>query len=194
MFNNHILLENDIMNLHSLSKVLKCDKILYDRNYINQIIGIGPDFSYYQTISGFDLDLTNNNIIVNVLDIKNMSKSPQPTNVFTDMESVNYIKFRVDFCRGNITDDNIYYRDDNFQDNIGYKELMASSSTDGATCINLDNDWIYLSKSALPTNKSDKLILTTYNINDNYPYRIIRLTIMKPKGVIIDQYSLYLTN
>ena len=35
--------QSDIESLLSISKLLKCDKILYDRNYVNPIIGVGPE-------------------------------------------------------------------------------------------------------------------------------------------------------
>jgi len=67
---------DDINSLLSISKVLKCDRIIYDATQPYSILGVGPDNSYIQRIIGLQVELPEycNGIMFNVLEMKNLAK------------------------------------------------------------------------------------------------------------------------
>ena len=191
------LSQSDIESLLSISKLLKCDKILYDRNYINSIIGVGPERSYFQTTSYMiDLDPSINNLLVNSLDLKNLSKATDgaditKTNVpVFDWDTV-YIKSCMNSLREYQIDDNIIARTDEFHNTNDYNELMAGSASTGAFRINVGGYMIDIPKSAIPTLKSDHVVATVYNA-PNKDFNVLRFKITKRNGIIVNQSMLFL--
>ena len=191
------LSQSDIESLLSISKLLKCDKILYDRNYINPIIGVGPEKSYFQTTSYMiDLDPSINNLLVNSLDLKNLSKATDgvditKTNVpVFDWDTV-YIKSCMNSLREYQVDSNIIAKDDNFHESNCYSELMAGSASTGACRINVDRYLIDIPKSAMPTLKSDHVEAIVYEV-PNRNFNVLRFKITKRNGIIVNQSMLFL--
>lgn len=195
----------DIESLLSISKLLKCDKILYDRNYINPIIGIGPERSYFQTTS-YMVDLGSNidNLLVNAIDLKNLDKitqlEPSKDNpeiaVLKQVVSVLdydtlYIKRCMDQLRSYQIDDNIIARSDEFHTTDSYNELMGGSASTGAFRINVGGYLIDIPKAAMPTLKSDHVEATIYKApGENY--NILRFKITKRNGILVNQSMLFL--
>jgi len=145
------LSQSDIESLLSISKLLKCDKILYDRNYVNPIIGVGPEKSYFQTKS-FMVDLSPhiNNLLVNISDLKNISKITQLEPAKDNPEiaihkpvvsvfnwDAEYVKACMNSLREYQIDDNIIARTDEFHNTEYYNELMAGSASTGASRISV---------------------------------------------------------
>nr|DAN41417.1 MAG TPA: hypothetical protein [Caudoviricetes sp.] len=191
------LSQSDIESLLSISKLLKCDKILYDRNYINSIIGVGPERSYFQTTSYMiDLDPSINNLLVNSLDLKNLSKATDgaditKTNVpVFDWDTV-YIKSCMNSLREYQVDSHIIAKDDNFHESNCYSELMAGSASTGACRINVDKYLIDIPKSAMPTLKSDHVEAIVYEV-PNRNFNVLRFKITKRNGIIVNQSMLFL--
>ena len=191
------LSQSDIESLLSISKLLKCDKILYDRNYINSIIGVGPERSYFQTTSYMiDLDPSINNLLINSLDLKNLSKATDgaditKTNVpVFDWDTV-YIKSCMDSLREYQVDSRIIAKDDNFHESNCYSELMAGSASTGACRINVDKYLIDIPKSAMPTLKSDHVEAIVYEV-PNRNFNVLRFKITKRNGIIVNQSMLFL--
>lgn len=194
------LTQSDIESLLSISKLLKCDKILYDRTYINPIIGIGPEKSYFQTTSYMvDLSPHLDNLLIDVSDLKNIDKitqlQPSIENpeiavhqpvVSSYREDVIQMQYIMDILRKHQIDENISIRDENFHDNFSYKELMNSSASSGACRLIIGGYYIDLPKSAIPTVKSDKVEATVYNVA-GARQSILRLKITKRNGIIINQ-------
>lgn len=191
------LSQSDIESLLSISKLLKCDKILYDRNYINSIIGVGPERSYFQTTSYMiDLDPSINNLLINSLDLKNLSKATDgaditKTNVLVFDWDTLYIKSCMDSLREYQVDSHIIARDDNFHESNCYSELMAGSASTGACRINVDKYLIDIPKSAMPTLKSDHVEAIVYEV-PNKNFNVLRFKITKRNGIIVNQSMLFL--
>ena len=191
------LSQSDIESLLSISKLLKCDKILYDRNYINSIIGVGPERSYFQTTSYMiDLDPSINNLLVNSLDLKNLSKAIDgaditKTNVPVFDWDTLYIKSCMDSLREYQVDNHIIARDDVFHESNCYSELMAGSASTGACRINVDRYLIDIPKSAMPTLKSDHVEAIVYEV-PNRNFNVLRFKITKRNGIIVNQSMLFL--
>lgn len=191
------LSQSDIESLLSISKLLKCDKILYDRNYINSIIGVGPERSYFQTTSYMiDLDPSINNLLINSLDLKNLSKATDgaditKTNVPVFDWDTLYIKSCMDSLREYQVDSHIIARDDNFHESNCYSELMAGSASTGACRINVDKYLIDIPKSAMPTLKSDYVEAIVYEV-PNRNFNVLRFKITKRNGIIVNQSMLFL--
>lgn len=191
------LSQSDIESLLSISKLLKCDKILYDRNYINSIIGVGPERSYFQTTSYMiDLDPSINNLLINSLDLKNLSKATDgaditKTNVPVFDWDTLYIKSCMDSLREYQVDSHIIARDDNFHESNCYSELMAGSASTGACRINIDKYLIDIPKSAMPTLKSDHVEAIVYEV-PNRNFNVLRFKITKRNGIIVNQSMLFL--
>ena len=191
------LSQSDIESLLSISKLLKCDKILYDRNYINSIIGVGPERSYFQTTSYMiDLDPSINNLLVNSLDLKNLSKATDgaditKTNVPVFDWDTLYIKSCMDSLREYQVDSHIIAKDDNFHESNCYSELMAGSASTGACRINVDKYLIDIPKSAMPTLKSDHVEAIVYEV-PNRNFNVLRFKITKRNGIIVNQSMLFL--
>ena len=191
------LSQSDIESLLSISKLLKCDKILYDRNYINSIIGVGPERSYFQTTSYMiDLDSSINNLLINSLDLKNLSKATDgaditKTNVPVFDWDTLYIKSCMDSLREYQVDSHIIARDDNFHESNCYSELMAGSASTGACRINVDKYLIDIPKSAMPTLKSDHVEAIVYEV-PNRNFNVLRFKITKRNGIIVNQSMLFL--
>lgn len=199
------LSQSDIKSLLSISKLLKCDKILYDRSYINPIIGVGPEKSYFQTTS-FMVDLSPhiNNLLVNSIDLKNIGKITQlepsgenpeiaihkPVISVYDWDT-NYIKECMDALRQYQIDDNIIARSEEFHNTDCYNELMGGSASTGAFRINVGGYMIDIPKSAMPTLKSDHVVATVYNAPDK-DFNILRFKITKRNGIIVNQSMLFL--
>lgn len=188
----------DIESLLSISKLLKCDKILYDRNYINPIIGIGPEKSYFQTTSYMvDLNQGIDNLLVESLELKNMSKAVDDTSntqnpvVGTYDWDTLYIKRCMDQLRSYQVDSNIITKDNEFHNTDCYNELMGGSASTGAFRVNVGGYLIDIPKSAMPTLKSDHVEATIYNApGENY--NILRFKITKRNGIIVNQSMLFL--
>ena len=191
------LSQSDIESLLSISKLLKCDKILYDRNYINSIIGVGPERSYFQTTSYMiDLDPSINNLLINSLDLKNLSKATDgaditKTNVPVFDWDTLYIKSCMDSLREYQVDSNIITKDDNFHESNCYSDLMAGSASTGACRINVDKYLIDIPKSAMPTLKSDHVEAIVYEV-PNRNFNVLRFKITKRNGIIVNQSMLFL--
>lgn len=191
------LSQSDIESLLSISKLLKCDKILYDRNYINSIIGVGPERSYFQTTSYMiDLEPSINNLLVNSLDLKNLSKATDgaditKTNVPVFDWDTLYIKSCMDSLREYQVDSHIIAKDDNFHESNCYSELMAGSASTGACRINVDKYLIDIPKSAMPTLKSDHVEAIVYEV-PNRNFNVLRFKITKRNGIIVNQSMLFL--
>lgn len=191
------LSQSDIESLLSISKLLKCDKILYDRNYINSIIGVGPERSYFQTTSYMiDLDPGINNLLINSLDLKNLSKATDgaditKTNVPVFDWDTLYIKSCMDSLREYQVDSHIIAKDDNFHESNCYSELMAGSASTGACRINVDKYLIDIPKSAMPTLKSDHVEAIVYEV-PNRNFNVLRFKITKRNGIIVNQSMLFL--
>lgn len=191
------LSQSDIESLLSISKLLKCDKILYDRNYINSIIGVGPERSYFQTTSYMiDLDPSINNLLINSLDLKNLSKATDgaditKTNVPVFDWDTLYIKSCMDSLREYQVDSHIIARDDIFHESNCYSELMAGSASTGACRINVDKYLIDIPKSAMPTLKSDHVEAIVYEV-PNRNFNVLRFKITKRNGIIVNQSMLFL--
>lgn len=191
------LSQSDIESLLSISKLLKCDKILYDRNYINSIIGVGPERSYFQTTSYMiDLDPSINNLLINSLDLKNLSKATDgaditKTNVPVFDWDTLYIKSCMDSLREYQVDSHIIAKDDNFHESNCYSELMAGSASTGACRINVDKYLIDIPKSAMPTLKSDHVEAIVYEV-PNRNFNVLRFKITKRNGIIVNQSMLFL--
>lgn len=191
------LSQSDIESLLSISKLLKCDKILYDRNYINSIIGVGPERSYFQTTSYMiDLDPSINNLLINSLDLKNLSKATDgaditKTNVPVFDWDTLYIKSCMDSLREYQVDSHIIARDDNFHESNCYSELIAGSASTGACRINVDKYLIDIPKSAMPTLKSDHVEAIVYEV-PNRNFNVLRFKITKRNGIIVNQSMLFL--
>lgn len=191
------LSQSDIESLLSISKLLKCDKILYDRNYINSIIGVGPERSYFQTTSYMiDLDQSINNLLINSLDLKNLSKATDgaditKTNVPVFDWDTFYIKSCMDSLREYQVDSHIIARDDKFHESNCYSELMAGSASTGACRINVDKYLIDIPKSAMPTLKSDHVEAIVYEV-PNRNFNVLRFKITKRNGIIVNQSMLFL--
>lgn len=191
------LSQSDIESLLSISKLLKCDKILYDRNYINSIIGVGPERSYFQTTSYMiDLDTSINNLLINSLDLKNLSKATDgaditKTNVPVFDWDTFYIKSCMDSLREYQVDSHIIAKDDNFHESNCYSELMAGSASTGACRINVDKYLIDIPKSAMPTLKSDHVEAIVYEV-PNRNFNVLRFKITKRNGIIVNQSMLFL--
>lgn len=188
----------DIESLLSISKLLKCDKILYDRNYINPIIGIGPEKSYFQTTSYMvDLNQGIDDILVESLELKNMSKAIDDVNstqgpvVGTYDWDTLYIKRCMDQLRSYQIDDNIIARSDEFHNTDCYNELMAGGASTGAFRINVGGYLVDIPKSAMPTLKSDHVEATVYKAPGEH-YNILRFKITKRNGIIVNQSMLFL--
>lgn len=191
------LSQSDIESLLSISKLLKCDKILYDRNYINSIIGVGPERSYFQTTSYMiDLEPSINNLLINSLDLKNLSKATDgaditKTNVPVFDWDTLYIKSCMDSLREYQVDSHIIAKDDNFHESNCYSELMAGSASTGACRINIDKYLIDIPKSAMPTLKSDHVEAIVYEV-PNRNFNVLRFKITKRNGIIVNQSMLFL--
>ena len=191
------LSQSDIESLLSISKLLKCDKILYDRNYINPIIGIVPEKSYFQTTSYMiDLDPSVNNLLINSLDLKNLSKATDGASITKTMVPVfdwdtMYIKSCMNSLREYQIDSNIITRDDIFHESNCYSELMAGSASTGACRINVDKYLIDIPKSAMPTLKTDKVEATVYNVPKR-DFNVLRFKITKRNGIVVNQSMLFL--
>lgn len=191
------LSQSDIESLLSISKLLKCDKILYDRSYVNPIIGVGPEKSYFQTTSYMvDLDPSINNLLINSLDLKNLSKATDgaditKTNVPVFDWDTLYIKSCMDSLREYQVDSHIIARDDIFHESNCYSELMAGSASTGAFRINVGGYMIDIPKSAIPTLKSDHVVATVYNA-PNKDFNVLRFKITKRNGIIVNQSMLFL--
>ena len=191
------LSQSDIESLLSISKLLKCDKILYDRNYINSIIGVGPERSYFQTTSYMiDLDPSINNLLINSLDLKNLSKATDgaditKTNVPVFDWDTLYIKSCMDSLREYQVDSHIIARDDIFHESNCYSELMSGSASTGACRINVDKYLIDIPKSAMPTLKSDHVGAIVYEV-PNRNFNVLRFKITKRNGIIVNQSMLFL--
>lgn len=189
------LSQSDIESLLSISKLLKCDKILYDRSYINPIIGVGPEKSYFQTTSYMiDLDPSVNNLLINSLDLKNLSKATDGATktmvpVF-DLDTM-YIKSCMNSLREYQVDSNIITRDDVFHESNCYNELMAGSASTGACRINVDKYLIDIPKSAMPTLKTDKVEAIVYNVPKR-DFNVLRFKITKRNGIVVNQSMLFL--
>ncbi len=188
----------DIESLLSISKLLKCDKILYDRNYINPIIGIGPEKSYFQTTSYMvDLNQGIDNILVESLELKNMSKAIDDVNntqnpvIGTYDWDTLYIKRCMDQLRSYQIDDNIIARSDEFHNTDCYNELMGGSASTGAFRVDVGGYLIDIPKSAMPTLKSDHVEGTVYKAPGEH-YNILRFKITKRNGIIVNQSMLFL--
>lgn len=191
------LSQSDIESLLSISKLLKCDKILYDRNYINSIIGVGPERSYFQTTSYMiDLDPSINNLLINSLDLKNLSKATDGADITKinvpvfDWDTL-YIKSCMDNLREYQVDSHIIARDDIFHESNCYSELMAGSASTGACRINVDKYLIDIPKSAMPTLKSDHVEAIVYEV-PNRNFNVLRFKITKRNGIIVNQSMLFL--
>ena len=191
------LRKTDIESLLSISKLLKCDKILYDRNYINPIIGVGPEKSYFQTTSYMiDLSPGYDNLLVSSLDLKNMDKLANEPTMQQQILSVYdwdtaYIKECIDALRCYQIDDNIITRTDEFHNTDCYNELMAGSASTGASRINVGGYLIDIPKSAMPTLKSDHVVATVYNA-PNKDFNVLRFKITKRNGIVVNQSMLFL--
>lgn len=199
------LSQSDIESLLSISKLLKCDKILYDRNYVNPIIGVGPEKSYFQTTSYMvDLSPHINNLLINISDLKNIDKITQLQPSIGNPEiaihrpvvsvfnwDAEYIKACMNSLREYQIDDNIIARTDEFHNTDCYNELMAGSTSTGAFRINVGNYMIDLPKSAIPTLKSDHVVATVYNA-PNKDFNVLRFKITKRNGIIVNQSMLFL--
>lgn len=194
------LTQSDIESLLSISKLLKCDQILYDRTYINPIIGIGPEKSYFQTTSYMvDLSPHLDNLLIDVSDLKNIDKITQlqpsienpeiaihqPVVSVSNIDAFQ-IQCIMDSLRKYEIDENIAVRDENFHESYCYKELMSSSASSGVCRLMIDGYYIDLPKSAIPTVKSDKVEATVYNVT-GARQSILRLKITKRNGIIINQ-------
>lgn len=191
------LRKTDIESLLSISKLLKCDKILYDRNYINPIIGVGPEKSYFQTTSYMiDLSPGYDNLLVSSLDLKNMDKLANEPTMQQQILSVYdwdtaYIKECIDALRRYQIDDNIITRSDEFHNTDCYNELMAGSASTGASRINVGGYLIDIPKSAMPTLKSDHVVATVYRA-PNKNFNVLRFKITKRNGIVVNQSMLFL--
>lgn len=199
------LSQSDIESLLSISKLLKCDKILYDRSYVNPIIGVGPEKSYFQTTS-FMVDLSPhlNNLLINISDLKNIDKITQLQPSIENPEiaihrpivsvfdwDVTYVKACMDSLREYQIDDNIIARTDEFHNTDCYSELMAGGASSGAFRINVGGYLIDIPKSAIPTLKSDYVVATVYNA-PNKDFNVLRFKITKRNGIIVNQSMLFL--
>lgn len=205
MITNFPLKQSDIESLLSIGKLLKCDKILYDRNYIHPIIGVGPEKSYFQTTSYMvELSPILNNLLIDVSDLKNIGKitqiKPDPENpesaIYQPVVTVYnfdaaYIKACIDSLREYQIDDNIIARTDEFHNTDCYNELMAGSASTGAFRISVGGYMIDIPKSAIPTLKSDHVVATIYNA-PNKDFNVLRFKITKRNGIIVNQSMLFL--
>ena len=200
MVTNFTLTQSDIESLLSISKLFKCNKIVYDRSYIHPIIGIGPEESYFQTTSYMvELSPHINKLLINVSDLKNLGKitqlQPSIDNpelavhqpvVPVFVEDIIQMQYITDILRKYQIDENIAIRDENFHERACYKELMESSASSGACRLYVGAYAIDLPKSAIPTVKSDKVEATVYNVT-GARQSIFRLKITKRNGIIINQ-------
>lgn len=194
----HDLNNNDIESLQNISKILKCDNIVYDSRYIAPVIGVGPDRSYYQvTTFPIEINPTINLLNINVLDVKNLFKesksSPAGSKfaVYSDIEYCSKIKDNMSIILGYEIDNNILIRDDNFHESNFYNMLLAGSASSGAFKIRIGDFDISIPKSAMPTLKSDSVSATVYNVEDE-AFNILRFKIAKRNGIIVNQSMLFL--
>lgn len=199
------LTQSDIESLLFISKLLKCDKILYDRTYINPIIGVGPEKSYFQTTSYMvDLSPHLDNLLIDVSDLKNIDKITQLQPSIENPEiaihrpivsvfnyDAEYVKACMNSIREYQIDNNIIARTDEFHNTDCYNELMAGSASTGAFRLNIGGYMIDLPKSVMPTLKSDHVVATVYNA-PNKDFNIIRFKITKRNGIIVNQSMLFL--
>lgn len=182
---------DDINSLLSISKVLKCDRIIYDATQPYSILGVGPDNSYIQRIIGLQVELPEycNGIIFNVLEMKNLAKLNSSASITCESMDVDYIRNANSRILSLEIDSNLIGNVENYNEHPDYQTLQSAPASLGAMCLYINNVGFWIPKTALPTTKSDKVNVNLYTDGTT---KVIRMNIYKPKNIIIQQSFMYL--
>lgn len=182
---------DDINSLLSISKVLKCDRIIYDATQPYSILGVGPDNSYIQRIIGLQVELPEycNGIMFNVLEMKNLAKLNSSASITCESMDVDYIRNANSRFLSLETDSNLIGNVENYNEHHDYQTLQSAPASLGAMCLYINNVGLWIPKTALPTTKSDKVNVNLYTDGTT---KVIRMNIYKPKNIIIQQSFMYL--
>lgn len=189
-------LNRSVLNqLNSIGKILKC-KHLFFGDPGTPIYGIGPDSSYIQELYGINIDVSPEermnmtDTFFTVLNIKNMFKDNdlQVFNASKDIMSANKYKTIIQLIHQNILEQNKIMKLEKINTNHeDFISMMGKASADGATELHFGDNSVFISKTVLPNNKSDRVDVSLYRQTHMSP-KLVEFDIYKPHDIYIRQF------
>ena len=179
---------DEIDSIVSISKVMKPDYIVLNMNSPYKIIGIGNGDSYIRTMTGTtipDMGSKLDFIKLCVNDLKAFLKSGDETITFyrTPFDMYNYSRYMNVLSISNTA--TIITREDDFQNNQTYKDMMNGPATDGAKQFHIGGNMVMLCKSIVPANKSDKIDAIV--LQESNGIKMLKMVIHRPAKIDVQQ-------
>lgn len=187
---------NELLNLDNIVKISKNGVIFYIPKMVNKVYAFTKDNGCFQEIIYNSMDIFNRDIYITkdeLKDLVNDAKNNLDVNTFyyTDL----YFDYKDLFNNAlnsiyNLSlNKNLKFIKENYHKTDEWKSLFETKAADGARLLHFDqipnSIGIFLSKTMIPANKSDKISVNVFYYNNTY---LAKFYIYKKTNILIENF------